>query len=117
MMTNGITEKKTMEPVYFDESKISDEYLNFKELFNNSRDAISLIENEKYIYCNQSALDLFEIKTIDTYLNKAPSSFSPHYQLDGKISSEKAKEMMTIALKKGCHRFEWLHINRNGENI
>ena len=46
MMTNGITEKKTMEPVYFDESKISDEYLNFKELFNNSRDAISLIENE-----------------------------------------------------------------------
>ncbi|PCI97207.1 MAG: hypothetical protein COB15_08360 [Flavobacteriales bacterium] len=117
MMTNGITEKKTMEPVYFDESKISDEYLNFKELFNNSRDAISLIENEKYIYCNQSALDLFEIKTIDTYLNKAPSSFSPHYQLDGKISSEKAKEMMAIALQKGNHRFEWLHTNRNGENI
>ncbi len=117
MMTTGVTETKLIESFYFDKSKISEEYLNLKELFDKSRDAISIIENEKYIYCNQSALDLFGIKTKNTYLNSHPSFFSPDSQIDGRNSYEKANKMITIALKKGNHCFEWLHTSSNGERF
>ncbi|MFP4025891.1 MAG: PAS domain S-box protein, partial [Thiohalospira sp.] len=39
------------------------------------------------------------------------------YQPDNRKSSEKAKEMIDIAYRKGFHRFEWVHITKNRQKI
>ncbi len=50
-------------------------------------------------------------------LNTHPSELSPENQPDGTLSYEKAQEMMSIAIKKGVHQFEWIHTRANGENF
>jgi len=51
----------------------------------------------------------------DKFLNTHPSELSPKKQPDGRLSYEKADEMMNIAYKNGSHRFEWDHKRSNGE--
>ena len=48
-------------------------------------------------------------------LNTYPWELSPEYQPDGCLSSEKAKEMISIAAKQGSHCFEWAHKRMDGE--
>ena len=39
---------------------------------------------------------------------------SPPMQPDGRNSVEKAVEMITTAMEKGSHRFEWVHTTKQG---
>lgn len=41
----------------------------------------------------------------------SPASVSPDYQPDGRLSREKALEMIAIAFKEGQHSFDWVHKN------
>jgi len=50
-------------------------------------------------------------------LNTHPSELSPEKQPDGRLSYEKAQEMMSLALNNESHRFEWTHTRANGENF
>jgi len=89
----------------------------FRELYEKSGDAILILENGVYIDCNQATIDLFGYRTTKKILNKTPSQISPKLQADGQKSTDKATEMISEALKKGSHRFEWTHINRKGEEF
>ena len=91
--------------------------LNFKELYENSADAMSIIENGLFIDCNQSALKLMGFSSKEQFINCDPSALSPQFQADGKRSDEKALEMIEIAVKRGSHRFEWIHKNNNEETF
>jgi len=87
----------------------------YRILFEKSKDAILIIENEKFVDCNQATIDMMGYKNKIELLKTHPSELSPDYQPDGKDSFIKAKEMMNIALEYGSHRFEWDHIRANGE--
>jgi len=87
----------------------------FKEVFYNASDAILIISKDKFIDCNESTIKLLNAKNKKDVLTTHPSQLSPEIQPDGRNSFEKANEMISIAFKKGFHRFEWMHKKLTGE--
>ena len=89
----------------------------FETLFQKSYDGILLIENKKFIECNDSIIKMLGYKDKKDLLNTHPSELSPEYQADGELSSLKADKMMQICISKGSHNFEWVHQRANKENF
>ena len=86
-------------------------------LFERSADAMFLLDGEKFIDCNRAAMDLMKCSDKEELLNLHPSQTAPERQPDGRLSFEKANEMMRNAFEKGTHRFEWVRRRKNGEEF
>ncbi|MCH7973726.1 MAG: PAS domain S-box protein, partial [Bacteroidetes bacterium] len=104
--------KYVIVPVKYDFQKSENKY---RTLFEQSADAILIIENNKFVDCNDSTVKMLRYKNKKELLNIHPSVLSPEFQPDGRESFEKAEEMMNIAFQKGSHRFEWDHKKADGE--
>jgi PAS domain S-box-containing protein len=91
--------------------------LRFRNLFENSPDAILLVNQARFIDCNQATLDLFGYTHKDQLLKLHPSSISPELQPDGKSSFEQANAIIVKALETGSYQFEWMHQRSNGEDF
>jgi len=100
---------------YISVLKLSKE--KFRLLFEKSHDPILIIDDYKFIECNQATADLLGLKSTDEILRTHPSKLSPEYQPDGKLSFAKAKEMMDIAYESGYSTFEWVHKTILGKEI
>jgi PAS domain S-box-containing protein len=87
----------------------------YRILFEKSKDAILIIENGKFVDCNQASVDMLKYKNKKDFLQTHPSELSPEFQPDGKNSFSKTKEMIDLALKNGSHKFEWDHIKADGK--
>jgi two-component system, cell cycle sensor histidine kinase and response regulator CckA len=87
----------------------------YKILFENSADANLVIIDGKFIDCNRATLKMLGYKDKKEVFSTHPSELSPELQPDGRDSMEKANEMMSYAMERGSHRFEWDHIRKNGE--
>ncbi|HJZ81214.1 MAG TPA: GAF domain-containing protein, partial [Pyrinomonadaceae bacterium] len=77
-------------------------------VYENSPDAMFIMQDGVFIDCNQAAVDMFRVAGKDDLLRLSLSQFSPSQQSDGASSSVKANEMIALALQRGNHRFEWL---------
>lgn len=97
------------------EQKNAKERLNV--IFEESTDAHLLFNDTGIIDCNNAAVKMIGCNTKQELLSYHPSVFSPEYQPDGKLSSEKSLEMDAIARKNGVHNFEWVHKKINGEEF
>jgi PAS domain S-box-containing protein len=104
-----ITERKLIEKELRESEK------KYRDLFDKSGDAILIINNGKFIDCNQATVKMLRYNDKKELLKTHPSELSPEIQPDGKSSLEKANEMMKIALEKGSYRFEWNHKKADGE--
>jgi diguanylate cyclase (GGDEF)-like protein/PAS domain S-box-containing protein len=89
----------------------------FKTLFEKSSDGILIIDEGRFIQCNEKILEMLHYHSKEGLLNVRPSELSPEFQPDGRRSDEKAEEMIIIAQKKGSHQFEWVHTKSNGKNF
>ncbi len=89
----------------------------FQEIFEHAADASLLMENDSFLDCNQAAVKMLRAKNKAEILATPPCDFSPERQPDGSISAEKAQKMIQQALKKGNHRFEWVHRRLDGEEF
>ncbi len=89
----------------------------FHELFEKSGDSILILENRKFVDCNTATIKLLNYNSKEEFLNTHPSEISPMYQPDGRLSYEKAEELMDEVIKKRTIRFEWEHLKSNGEII
>lgn len=89
--------------------KLKQNERKYRLFFEKSHDPFLLIKNFRFIDCNQAALDILRINSFGELLDTHPSSISPEYQPDGKLSTLKANEMMNITLTKGYHSFDWMH--------
>ena len=107
--------KKVYEELLIAKERIEKSEKKFRELFEKSGDAILIIENGNFIDCNQSTVEMLGYDYKNDFLTVHPSELSPEFQPDGNESSEKANQMLEIALKLGTHRFEWIHVKRNGD--
>ena len=85
----------------------------FRELFDNSPDPCWLIENGIFTHCNCAAIHMLGYTRREDILQH-PSRLSPERQPDGRLSFEKAQELMQRALQEGVVRFEWEHCRANG---
>jgi diguanylate cyclase (GGDEF)-like protein/PAS domain S-box-containing protein len=75
------------------------------------------IEENKFIDCNQPAINILQYDSKENLLNQHPSELSPKYQPDGRLSSEKSFEMNALAVKNGSHTFEWVHLTKTQQEI
>jgi PAS domain S-box-containing protein len=91
----------------------------FRTLFESSHDAIMTIEPPLWNFTsgNQATLQMFMAQDEKEFLSHEPWTLSPEQQPDGRVSSEKAKEMIEIAIRNGSHTFEWTHKRLNGEEF
>ncbi len=89
----------------------------FKSLFLQSTDPISLIKNHRFIDCNPSTLKILGLSRKEEIINRTPWDISPHLQPDGQRSDEKMRSLIADALRKGNHKFEWMHLRSEGEEI
>jgi PAS domain S-box-containing protein len=120
MMTNEITDcdsielreenRHVVEELVRSESK-------FRMMFEHSPDPSLLISGVTFIDCNQAAVDILHASSKNEVLQSHPSVLSPEFQPDGRLSAEKADEMITTAVRSGSHRFEWLHRRVDGEQF
>ncbi|OQX06967.1 MAG: hypothetical protein BWK76_25515 [Desulfobulbaceae bacterium A2] len=85
-------------------------------VFENSRDAMLLLENEHIIDCNDAAQALFELQRKDL-CGKHPWELSPEMQADGRDSREMAHEKLQDTLRLGRNQFEWLYLHRRGNTF
>lgn len=76
-----------------------------------------LLENNKFIDCNQTALELFKYSDKKQIIGKTPYDFSPEIQPNGELSKEKALKKIHQANRYGIARFNWIHKNRHGDLI
>jgi diguanylate cyclase (GGDEF)-like protein/PAS domain S-box-containing protein len=86
-------------------------------MFNLSPDPAWIIEDNKFVECNDAAVRHLGYASRNELLNLHPSALSPHKQPDGEESFSKAERMMSIANEVGINRFEWVHTKADGENF
>ena len=83
----------------------------FQNLFDAAPDAIVLF-NEKGLFedTNEAALSVFGVNSKEELLSLRPDKLSPEFQENGKTSFDCMNENIQLAIKKGRHRFEWIHV-------
>lgn len=110
-LVEDITERNKLE------QKLIQSDQRFRSLFNLSPDPAWIIENNKFIDCNQAAVNMLGYKNKEDFINTHPSKLSPEYQPDGEDSFSKAEQMMKLVKDKGVHRFEWVHTRADGSDF
>jgi len=111
-MLEELLEEKRIAEITLKESEEA-----FKSLFRHSADAFALIKDDYFFDFNNAALNFFGYNSRDELLGKSPWELSPELQADGTKSQMKAREVMNYTLQNGNHRFEWLHLKKDGSII
>ncbi len=90
-----------------------------RRLFESTRDAIITLAPPHWTFAapNPAAIRLFGAQTEEELVAFAPWDASPERQPDGRLSSEKSREMILTATREGSHSFEWTHRRMNGEEF
>lgn len=87
----------------------------FETLFEKASDGILIIRGKRIIECNERAVSLFGYPEKEALLAASLHTLSPQRQPDGSPSSEKIKEMVSLARAHKAHQFEWLNQTASGE--
>jgi PAS domain S-box-containing protein len=108
-----ITERKKTEKMLRESEE------RFRSIFENSRDAMMTIvpPSWKFVLGNPAAFEMFGAKDAAEFASLGPWDVSPERQPDGRLSADKAREMIETAMREGFHFFEWTHKRLGGENF
>jgi methyl-accepting chemotaxis protein len=88
-----------------------------RHVFENSPDAILIIQDGLFIDCNAAAVEMFRSKSRQDLLSQSHSQLSPWLQPDGQASATKLSEMIEWAVDRGSYRFEWLAKRRDNSEF
>ena len=109
-------ENKKLKQTIAELTKQRDKY---KKIFDVSADAYSIIDlsSGKFIECNQSAIDMHGVNSMNNYLNLSPADLSPELQPCGKRSDILAKNYIENAVQLGSQSFQWTHSRLDGSTF
>lgn len=85
----------------------------YRLLFEKSKDAILLLNENQIVDCNHSAIKMFKTEQKSDLLNKNPSDLSPATQIHTS-SDVLANKMIAEAYQEGTNNFEWRHKTCSG---
>ena len=105
-IARNISEKKQAE------AQIKNSERKFRTLFEKSNDAIFIMDNIKIIDCNPATEKLFNISRTEI-IGKTPGELSPEKQPDGRLSHEKASDLITKVYNGQPQLFEWVNLRNN----
>ncbi|MCP2728982.1 ATP-binding sensor histidine kinase [Limnofasciculus baicalensis] len=97
--------------------KLQQSESRFRQLYEQSGDAILLLDGEVFIDCNLAVLNMMRCANKKQFLALNPDRLSPEMQPDGTLSFEKANQMIAMAFELGSHRFEWMSRRVDGEDF
>ena len=89
----------------------------YRALFEHSSDAMLIMDNGRFIDCNDAALQMLGYAARQALFATHPSQLSPPYQPDGRASFDKANELVERAMQDGSLRFEWIHRKLDGSDF
>ncbi|MHB8111352.1 MAG: PAS domain-containing protein, partial [Syntrophorhabdaceae bacterium] len=110
-LLKDITVRKEMEEAL----KESEE--KFRLLFERSVEPILLMHRNMFIDCNEAAVKFLRYSSREDLIGLKPTDISPERQPDGRLSSEKAREVIKQAFRDGTNSFEWVHRTAGGEDF
>lgn len=82
---------------------------HYRTLFNNAQFSAFLLEGQRFVDANRTAVRMFGLESERSAAGLAPWDLSPEHQPDGQRSDELAREHIDTALREGGTTFEWLH--------
>ena len=98
-------------------NKLKDSETKYHTLFNQAADGILLIEGDKFIECNDRALEIYGTNG-EQLIGKTPYLlFSPEVQPNKEISEDMAIRYINKALDGYPQHFEWEHLQYDGTSI
>lgn len=106
-----ITEQKLAE------QEIAQKEQNFRNLFEQSIDAIFILNPKtgKVIDCNNKAVELFKFPSKEIVIGLTPADAAPEFQPNGERSDVMVGQNIQKAFQTGSTRFEFTHQRANGE--
>lgn len=108
LIYTDITEQKRSQEVL----KAS-EY-TFRTLFENSSDAVFILEDGDILDCNTAAVELLGYNSKISIIGKKPYEISPEGQPNGDISKSKQEEILKKANENVKVKFEWWNKKKDG---
>jgi PAS domain S-box-containing protein len=103
-----ITERKKAE----EQLKESEE--KYQTMFESSMDALMLLDEKNFLYCNTATLMLFGCASAEEFTKYHPADLSPPTQPNGTSSMEAAMSHINKAFKMGSDSFFWVHKRVDG---
>lgn len=102
-----------------DEQRLRESEERHRVVFEQSRAALIVLAlpSLQFISANPAALTLFGVATLEEFQALGLGDISPERQSDGRLSEEKAQEMIATAERDGSNFFEWTHRRRDGVQI
>ncbi|MBN1592005.1 MAG: response regulator [Candidatus Coatesbacteria bacterium] len=88
--------------------------LKFRTLYDSSSDAVMLLDEGGFFDCNSAALEMFGFADSLEFRGKTPIDLSPPSQPGGRDSQVLAEQYISVAMRDGYARFEWLHRRTDG---
>jgi PAS domain S-box-containing protein len=89
----------------------------FRALFESSRDAIMLLDQNTFFDCNKATLELFGFPSREQFILRSPSDLSPPTQPDGEDSLTTALKQIEKAYRDGTNFFEWINTRLDGTSF
>jgi len=88
----------------------------YRAMFESSRDALMTLEppDWRFTRANAETLKMFGAASETSFTKMSPWRLSPKYQPDGVLSSQKARAMLSLAVRNGKNYFEWTHKRFDG---
>ncbi len=89
----------------------------YRTFFQNSCDPMFILLEGVVIDCNAGAALELGYDNVSELLGLRIAKLSPEFQLEGERSVEKAEQQIEKAVVQGTHRFEWIHLKKNGDEF
>jgi two-component system, NarL family, sensor kinase len=80
---------------------------HYRTLFNNAQFSAFLLEGDRFVDANSTAVSMFGLDTERSAAGLAPWDLAPEHQPDGQRSEDLAREHIAEALRDGGRTFEW----------
>jgi PAS domain S-box-containing protein len=98
------------------EKELKEKEIQYRNIFNNSNDAILVREDLVIIDCNKKAVELFGYSKADL-MGKTPQDLSPEHQENNQKTSEAVVQKLDKVLKEKTHSFEWKYLKSDGSEL